>query len=194
MLAGGDVGLAGDEGAIVHAGGEGDVGVGCRVDAASGGEDLRGHLDGLGEVTRDVREGGDEEVAEAVALKFTLTEAELEEFREQVLVFGEGDHAVADIAGGKHFEVFAETTGGASVVGDGDDGGEVADKAGKVGAGWIDCGLSGVGSGDVAFETAEEGGEAGTSPYGDYAEAKVRSSPPFPDGCAFGTTRAGPFQ
>ncbi len=105
------------------------------IDAAAGGEDLRGHLHGLGEVSGDVGERGDEEVAEAVAFEVALVEAVLEELGEEVLVLGEGDHAVADVAGGKHFEVFAETAGGAAVVGDGDDGGEVADDAGRVGAG-----------------------------------------------------------
>ena len=131
LLAGGDVGLAVDEGAVVHAGGEGDVGVGGGEDAAAGGEDLRGHLDGLGEVSGDVGERGDEEVAEAVAFELALVEAELEELGEEVLVLGEGDHAVADVAGREHLEVFAETAGGAAVVGDGDDGGEVADDAGE---------------------------------------------------------------
>ena len=112
-----------------------DVGVGGGEDASAGGEDLGGHLDGLGEVSGDVGEGGDEEIAEAVAFELALAEAELEELGEEVLVFGEGDHAVADVAGGEHLEVFAETAGGAAVVGDGDYGGEVADDAGQGGAG-----------------------------------------------------------
>jgi len=49
-----------------------------------------------------------------------------------MLVFREGDHAVANVAGGEHFEVFAEPSGGSSVVCDGDYGGEVADDAGGV--------------------------------------------------------------
>ena len=36
---------------------------------AAGGEDLRGELDGLGEVAGHFGEGGDEEVAEAVAFE-----------------------------------------------------------------------------------------------------------------------------
>jgi len=106
-----------------------------------------------------------------------------------VLIFGERDHAVADVAGGKHFEVFAETAGGATVVGDGDDGGEVVDEAGVgaedggdaavEGRGWGRGGdavgdvggtAGGGGSGDVALEAAQEGGEAGASADGDDAE------------------------
>ena len=133
--AGGDAGFAVDQGAIVHARGEGDVAVGGGVDAASGGENLGGHLHGLGEVSGDAGERGEEEVAEAVALQVALVEAVLEEAGEQELILGERDHAVADVAGREHVEFFAETAGGATVVGDGDDGGEVADEAGKVG-GW----------------------------------------------------------
>ena len=116
---------------------------------------------------------------------------------EQVLILGEGDHAVADVAGGKHLEVFAETAGGAAVVGDGDDGGEVADEAGQVGGlgtaigadGRAGCGrgygggssaagdvggaAGGGGSGDVALEAAQQSGEAGASADGDDAERAV---------------------
>ena len=65
-----------------------------------------------------------------MAFEVALVEAVLEEAGEQVFVLGEGDHAVADVAGGEHVEVFAETAGGASVVSDGDDGGEIPDDAG----------------------------------------------------------------
>ena len=130
LAAGGDIGFAVDEGTVVHAGDERDIGIGGWEDAPAGGENLRRHLDGLGEISGDVGERGDEEVAEAVAAELALLEAVLEELGEEVLVFGEGDHAVAEVAGGEHVEVFAETAGGAAVVGDGDDGGEVADDAG----------------------------------------------------------------
>ena len=165
--AGGDAGFAVDDGAIVHACGEGDVGVGGGIDVSAGGEDLRGHVNGLCEVSSDVGEGGDEEIAEGVAAELTLIETELEEAGEEVLVFGEGDHAVADVAGGEHVEVVAEPAGGASVIGDGDDGGEVVDDAGGRFAGGF--GGSG-GSRDVALEASEECGEAGASADGYDAE------------------------
>ena len=118
-------------------------------------------------------ERGDEEVAEAVALEVALVEAVLEEPGEQVLVFGEGDHAVADVAGGKHLEVFAEAAGGAAVVGDGDDGGEVADEAGSVvrRRGVAERRRASLaGCGDVALEAAQQGGEAGAAADGDDAQ------------------------
>jgi hypothetical protein len=67
-----------------------------------------------------------------VAFKAAVVEAVLEEACEQELVLGERDHAVADVSGREHVEFFAETAGGATVIGDGDDGGKVADEAGKV--------------------------------------------------------------
>jgi len=122
----------------------------------------------LGEVAGDVGEGGDEEVAEGVALELALVEAELEETGEKGFILGEGDHAVADVAWGKHLEVFAEAAGGAAVVGDGDDGREVGDEAGKVEAGAVTGATpAGIRRGDVALEAAEEGGEAGAAADGD---------------------------
>lgn len=75
---GGDAGFSVDDGAVVHEGGDGHVGVGCRVDAAAGGEDLGRHLYGLGEVAGDVGESRYEEIAEGVAAEFALGEAVLE--------------------------------------------------------------------------------------------------------------------
>ena len=147
------------------------------IDAPAGGEDLRGGLDGLGEVSGDVGECGEEEIAEGVAFEVALIEAVLKEPGEEMLVFGERDHAVADVAWGKHLEVFAEAAGGSAIVADGDDGGELADDAGVVGgcrwAGvwalvWClagaGCGVHGAagdGRGDKVLETAQQGGEPG---------------------------------
>jgi hypothetical protein len=129
-----------------------------------------------------VGEGSDKEVAEAVAVELALVEAVLEEAGEEVLVFGESDHAVADIAGRKHLEVFAEAAGGASVVGDGDHGGEVADGAGdgragrrcRAGGGLEADAAAAVRGDDVALEAAEERGEAGSAADGYDAERFVR--------------------
>jgi hypothetical protein len=196
--AGGDAGFAVDQRAIVHARGEGDVAVGGGIDAASGGENLGGHLHGLGEVSGDVGERGEEEIAEAVALQAAVMEAVLEEAGEQELVLGERDHAVADVSGREHVEFFAETAGGAPVVGDGDDGGEIADEAGKVGGGavrrgdwgwdWVEIHVSESrrstpalraaapdaagcdGCSDVTLEAAQQSGESGAAADGDDAQ------------------------
>jgi hypothetical protein len=101
-----------------------------------------------------------------------MLEAVLEEAGEQKLVLGERDHAVADVAGREHVEFIAETAGGATVVCDGDDGGEVADEAGKVGGERFRLGIGveegcgtgraagGGGRGDVTLEASQQGGKA----------------------------------
>ena len=127
-------------------------------------------LDGLGEVAGDAGERGEEEVAEAVAFEVALGEAVLEEAAEQVLVLGEGDEAVADVAGGKHVEVFAEAAGGATVVGDGDDGGELADEGGEILEGGVSERGGAGGRGDEGLETAQERGETGAAADGDDAK------------------------
>jgi hypothetical protein len=135
----------------------------------------------------------------------------LKELGEEVLVFREGDHAVADVAWGQHVEVFAEAAGRATVIGDGDDGGEVADDAGKVvevtlgatigarlkrvwgrngdGAGGqarggIGGAAEGGGSGDVALESAEDGGKASAASDG--------NDPQGGRGVFVGWARSGP--
>jgi hypothetical protein len=55
-----------------------------------------------------------------------IREAVLEELAEHGLVVREGCQAVADVAGGQDAQVAAQAPGGAAVVGDGDDGGDVA--------------------------------------------------------------------
>ena len=91
---------------------------------------LRGDLDGLGEVTGDVGEGRQEKVAEAVAIEVALMEAVLEQAgRADAHLRRQRHHAVAHVAGGQHLEVFAQAAGGASVIGDSDDCGKIADEA-----------------------------------------------------------------
>ena len=69
LFAGGDVGFAADHGAVFHARDDGGVGGGGGIDAAARGEDLGSELDGMGEVAGDLGQGGDEEIAEAVAVR-----------------------------------------------------------------------------------------------------------------------------
>ncbi len=179
---GGDVGFAADDGAVVHLGGEAGVGEGGGVDAAASGQDLRRHLHSLGEVAGDAGKRGDEEIAEAVATEAAAFEAVLEEAGEQMLVFGKGDQAIADVAWGEHLELFAEPAGGATVVGDGDDGGEVADKTGRVvgrlrlrgpSVAALDS-VGGTGRGDKALQAAEQRGKASASADGDDTELPGR--------------------
>ena len=167
---GGDVGFAVDDGVVSHARGDGGVGGGAGVDAASGGEDLRADLDGLGEVSRDSGEGGEKEIAEAVAFEIAMGKAVLEEPGEQGFVLRERDEAVADVAGGKHLEVFAEAAGGASVVRYGDDRGKLANESRKILEGRVGERGGAGGCGDKGFESAQKRGQSGSTANGDNAK------------------------
>ena len=167
LLAGGDAGLAVDEGAVVHAGGEGDVGVGGGEDAAAGGEDLGGHLDGLGEVSGDVGEGGDEEVAEAVAFELALAEAELEELERRCSSSERATMQLRTSPGGSILKSSRRrpeeppssvtvTTAERSLMMQGSVGAGVG--GGAAGDGGVDAdAAAAVGGGYVAFEAAEKG-------------------------------------
>ena len=124
---------------------------------AASGEDFGGEADGLGKVAGHLSECGEEEVAEVVAFEFAAgTEAVLEEAGDEVLVLRERDHAVAQVAGWEHFEVFAEAAAGPAIVRDGDDGGEVADPDGDSGFRLDEGACPGEGD-DVMLEASQEG-------------------------------------
>ena len=63
----GDASFAVDDAAIFQHGDQVDVGQRRREDAAADGQDLTADADGFGEVSGDVGEGGEEEIAEIVA-------------------------------------------------------------------------------------------------------------------------------
>ena len=109
-----------------------------------------------------------------MAVEITLREAVLEELGEEMLILGESDEAVADVAGREHVEIFAKTSGGAAVIGDGDDGGEVADEAREGLAVFAGGDESAEGWGDEALKAAQERGEAGSAADGD--DTKLRRS------------------
>src|ERR1700690_906883 len=91
-----------------------------------------------------------------------------EELGEQSLILAEGDDTVADVAGRKHVEFFAQTAAGTAVVTDGNHGAKIPDD-----------GRTGLSHGHFcrgeseAFESFEQSGEAGPAADGDYAEATL---------------------
>ncbi len=98
-----------------------------RVDLAPHRQDRLGGHDRLVKIAGDAGQGGQEEVAEGMADQAAaVREAVLEEARQQVLVVGQRDDAVADVARRQHAELAPQASGGAAVVGDGDDAGELA--------------------------------------------------------------------
>src|SRR5207253_2127144 len=105
----------------------------------------------LVEAAGDVGHRGEEDVAEGVTLERRLGgEAIVEEAREQLFLVGEGDDAVADVAGRRHPELFAQDTRAAAFIGDGDDRRELRHRPRPLGV-------------DVLLQTAEESGKAGSA-------------------------------
>ena len=104
-----------------------------------------------------MRERRQEQISKIVANQ-TVPGAEpiLKQPAQQRFVFGERDHAVADIPRGEDAVFAAQPAGAAPVVRDGDDGSEVDD--GPL-ARWIRV----VARCNVELEAAEKGGEAGAA-------------------------------
>ena len=79
------------------------------------------------ETPRDASQGRDEEVAKAVSLEIGFFESIVEEPREDRFAVRKGEEAIPNVSGWDHVEFFAESTGGASVVGHSDDRGDRID-------------------------------------------------------------------
>lgn len=106
-----------------------------REDAAANGENFAGNADSFGKIAGDVSKGGEEKIAKVVATQATTGgKTILEQTAEKRFVFRKGHHAIANITGGKHAILAAKTAGASTVVGDGDDGGEIGDGA-------LQCGM-----------------------------------------------------
>ena len=128
--AAGNIGFAFHALAIGKSGDEMNVGGGGRKDAAANGEDLSGNANRFSEIAGDVGERGEEEVAEVVAAETASgLESILKEAAEESFVLGERDQAIANVAGRKNAIFAAQAARAAAVVGDGDNRGEIGDRA-----------------------------------------------------------------
>ena len=128
-----EVGFSEDARAVGQLGAEPHGVEGRGQDGSAHGEHLAGDPNRVEEVPRDVGEGGEEEVSEAVAREMPLArEPELEQLRHQGLDVRQGDEAVSDVARGKHLELLAQAPGAAPVVGHGDHGRQVGDAPAEV--------------------------------------------------------------
>jgi hypothetical protein len=77
---------------------------------ASDGQDSAGELDSLGKVAGHLGQRGDEKIPKAVAAEFPFrVKAMAEEPREQLLVPGQSNHAIAQVARGEHVEIAPQT-------------------------------------------------------------------------------------
>jgi hypothetical protein len=91
-----------------------------------------------------------------------------EELGEQGFIFAKGDDAVADVAGRKHVELFAQTAAGSAIVADGDHGTKIGD--------YGRARMAGEQFGRRESETLEafeESGKAGAAADGHDAKAAV---------------------
>lgn len=148
-----DVALRGNDAAIVHEGFERNIFGRGRQDATVNTEELASLFDRAREITGDLRERGEKQIAHAVSAEAAAgVKAELEGARDGGFVIRESSDAIADIARGKNAVIAAQAAGTAAVVCDGDNrceigyskisrltgnGGEIAEatkKSGKAGA------------------------------------------------------------
>jgi hypothetical protein len=102
----------------------------------------------------------------------TGVKAILKEPSEQGFVFGKRHHAIANVAGREDAVLAAQTPGAATVIGDGNNGGEIGDRAVRM-SGLIFA------ANDVFFKTTQQGGQTGTAAQGHDAK------------CARATARCG---
>ena len=68
-----------------------------------------------------------------MAAEFALRKAMLKEAAQEVLVFRQGDHAIAHVPRRKDVQLFAQASGRAAVIGDGDNRRKLMDGAGPLG-------------------------------------------------------------
>ncbi len=157
-----DIRFAGDDGAIFQLGLEGHVLRGGRKYAAAYRKHARGDAHGFRKISGDIREGSYKKVSEAVAGEAASNgKAILKKFAEKVFVLRERNHAIADIARGKHAIVTAKTARTSAIV-------RNCDNSGEIGNGKADAFF--FGSGDIFLEAAQNRGKAGAAAECDNAD------------------------
>ena len=98
--AGGDARFTVNFASVLEGGDERNIGDGGRKDTTADGEDFAADADGFEKITRDVGKSREKEIAEVVADQSAASvETILKKMGEKVFILGEGDHAVADVAG-----------------------------------------------------------------------------------------------
>src|SRR5205814_9785627 len=89
-----------------------------RVDDAFDGEYLRRQSNGFGKIPGNTGKRREKKISEAVAVQVAFAvESEAKQAGHEMFVFGEGDHAVSDVAGRHHTEFLAQPAGTSAVVG-----------------------------------------------------------------------------
>ena len=131
---------------------------------SAGEENLRRQPDGFTEILGDSSQGGQKQIAEAVAFEAgPFYETMLKQAREQGLVFGERNDAVANISGREHAELLAQAPAVSAIVADGYDGAQLADLW-LVGLAWDARAVN------VTFETLKQGRQSRAAADGNHAQ------------------------
>ena len=161
----GDARFAVNRQPIFELGNEVDIRKSGRKDASANRQNFAAHSNGFGEISGNMRERGEEKIAEIVAGEAApCMEAVLKQAAQKSFIFRKGDHAVADIAGRKDSVFPAQTARAAPVVRDGDDRGEISD--GALGGRELVRPAN-----DVFLQAAKQRGKAGAAAESNHAEA-----------------------
>src|ERR1700676_2313657 len=127
LVAGSDARLAVHLAAALQRGDQGHIRDRRREDTTADSQNLAADADGFSEIAGHMRERSEKKIAKIVADEAaTGVKAILEEATQQCFVLRKSDHTVADVAGRKNAVLAAQTSGAAAVVGNRNDGSEVA--------------------------------------------------------------------
>jgi hypothetical protein len=156
-FAGGDARFPVDRAAAGEFRDELDVGKCRRKDASSNRQDFAADANGFGEISCNVCERSEKEIAEIVADEPAAgVKAVLEQAPKQRFIFREGDHAIAYVTWRKNSILAAKTPRAAAVIRDGNNGCEVGYRPMRIG-------MLVAAADYVLFKPAQKSGQSGAS-------------------------------
>ena len=122
LAGGGDTGLSRDPASILQFSTQRHIRISGGINHALNSENFRRKVHGFSEITGHFRHSREKEVAEAVAVEAAnAAEPESKEAGHEVFVFGQGDHAVSNVARRESAQLFAKPPGTSSIIGDRND-------------------------------------------------------------------------
>ena len=115
----GDPGLTRDPASIFQFSPQRHICISGRINHAFNSENFRRKVHGFREITGHFSHSREKEIAEAMAVKAAnAAEPESEEAGHEVFVFGQGDHAVSNIARRQSAQFLAKPPGTSAIIGD----------------------------------------------------------------------------
>src|SRR5262249_49485907 len=122
LVLGRDARFTFDDGAIFQLGAQLDICGRGWINDAFNGEDFGCEPDRDCEIAGHAGHCGKEQISEAVVVQSAVAaESKTEQVRHEMLVFGQSNHAIANVARRKHSEFFPKPARAASVIGYGND-------------------------------------------------------------------------